>query len=84
LSRIIVRVAEKVCNSKLVLMPGSGYNPKVLPLCWFALTAGVGLEKIDVDDPHVPPVEPELCRRVVRKTLAELKGILKKYWRCFR
>jgi len=66
LSRTIVRVAEKVCNSKLVLMPGSGYNPKVLPLCWFALTAGVvGLEKIDVDDPYVSSVEPELCGRVV-------------------
>ncbi len=85
LSRTIVGVAEKVCDGKLVLMVGSGYNPTVLPPCWFALTAGVvGLEKIGVSDPYAPPVEPEWCRRRVRKTLTELKRILKRYWRCFR
>ncbi|MGQ9460438.1 MAG: histone deacetylase family protein [Candidatus Bathyarchaeaceae archaeon] len=85
LSRTIVGVAEKVCDGKLVLMVGSGYNPAVLPSCWYALTAGVvGLEKIGVGDPYAPPVEPEGCRRTVGKTLIELKGNLKRYWRCFR
>ncbi len=85
LSLTIVKVAERVCGGKLVLMPGSGYNPTVLPPCWYALTAGVvGLEKIGVGDPYAPPVEPEWCRRRLRKTLTELKRILKKYWNCFR
>jgi acetoin utilization protein AcuC len=85
LSQTIVGVAEKVCDGKLVLMPGSGYTPTVLPPCWYALTAGVvGLEKIGVGDPYTPPVEPEWCRRRVRNTLTELKRILKKYWHCFR
>ncbi len=85
LSRTVVGVAEKVCGGKMVLMVGSGYNPVVLPACWYALTAGVvGLEKIGVGDPYSPPVEPEECRRTVKKTLTELKQILKKYWRCFR
>jgi acetoin utilization protein AcuC len=85
LSQTIAEVAEKACGGKLVLMPGSGYNPTVLPPCWYALTAGVvGLEKIGVGDPYAPPVEPEWCRRRVRKTLTELKRILKKHWRCFR
>jgi acetoin utilization protein AcuC len=85
LSQTIAGVAEKVCGGKLVLMPGSGYNPTVLPPSWYALTAGVvGLKKIDVGDPYVPPVEPEWCRRRVRKTFTELKRVLKKYWRCFR
>ena len=85
LSRTIVEVAEKVCGGKLVLMPGSGYEPTVLPPCWNALTAGVvGLESIGVGDPYAPPIEPEGCRRMVRKTLTKLKQILKKYWKCFR
>jgi acetoin utilization protein AcuC len=85
LSRTIAVVAKKVCAGKLVLMVGSGYNPVVLPPCWYALTAGVvGLEKIDVVDPYAPPAEPEGCRRTVGKTLAELKENLKRYWRCFR
>jgi len=85
LSQIIAQVAEKVCQNKLVLMPGSGYNPMVLPPCWYALTAGVvGLETINVSDPYTPPVESDLARRTVKNTLANLKRILQKYWKCFK
>ncbi len=84
LSRTIVDTAERVCNGRVVLMPGSGYNPAVLPQCWFALAAGVvGLEKIDVGDPYKPPVEPDYLRGKVDDTLRELKKLLKNYWNCF-
>jgi len=85
LSRTIVGVAEKICDGRLVLMPGSGYNPTVLPPCWYALTAGVvGLETISVGDPTTPPVEPDWVRPTVKNTLRDLKRLLKKYWKCFR
>ncbi len=84
-SRTIAHVAEKVCQNKLVLMPGSGYNPTVLPPCWFALTAGVvGLEAINVSDPYTPPAESNMARKTVKNTLANLKRILRKYWKCFK
>jgi len=84
ISRTIVETAEKVCNGRVVLLPGSGYNPEVLPPCWYALTAGVvGLEKINVKDEYTPPVEPEYVRRKLEDTLRELKKLLKDYWRCF-
>ena len=85
LSRTIVGAAEKACNGRLVLMPGSGYNPTILPPCWYALTAGVvGLKTISVGDPVAPPVEPNWVRPTVKSTLKELKRLLKQYWRCFR
>jgi acetoin utilization protein AcuC len=84
-SRLIRGTAEKVCHGKLVLMPGSGYNPKVLPLCWYALVAGIiGLEEINVKDPYNPPEEPLYCRKKVESTIEELKGLLKEKWNCFR
>ncbi len=84
LSRTIVETAERVCNGRVVLMPGSGYNPAVLPQCWYALAAGVaGLEKVDVRDPYTPPVEPDYVRGKVGDTLRELKKLLKNYWKCF-
>jgi acetoin utilization protein AcuC len=84
IARIIRENAEKVCLGKLVLIPGSGYNPKVLPLCWYALVAGiVGLEDINVKDPYNPPEEPPFCRKKVESTIEELKGLLKKKWTCF-
>lgn len=83
-SRIIVEAAEKVCQGKVVLMLGSGYNPTVLPQCWYALAAGVvGLEKIEVSDPYTPPVEPDNVRREVEDTLRNLKRLLRNYWKCF-
>jgi len=83
-SRTIVATAEKVCQGKLVLMPGSGYNPTVLPQCWYALTAGVvGLERINVSDPYTPPVEPDYVHRKVEDVLRDLKRLLKPYWQCF-
>jgi len=84
-SRTIVEVAEKVSHGRVVLMPGSGYNPEVLPQCWYALAAGVvGLETIDVSDPYTPPVEPHLVRPRVDETLRDLKRRLSKYWKCFK
>ncbi len=84
-SRMVGSIAEQVCGGKEILMVGSGYNPEVLPPCWFALTAGVaGLEEIGIGDPYAPPVEPESCRRTVRKTLSILKRMLSKHWHCFR
>jgi len=85
ISRTLVQTAEKVSNSHVVLMPGSGYNPAVLPQCWFALTAGVvGLDKVDVKDPYTAPVEPSFVREKVEETVRTLKKLLKAYWKCFR
>ena len=84
LSQLIRKTAERVCEGRIVLIPGSGYNPKVLPVCWYALVAGaVGLEKIRVEDSYTPPKEPPECRKTVEKTIDELKRLLRKHWSCF-
>jgi len=84
LASVIRQSADKVCDGKLVLMPGSGYNPEVLPLCWYALVAGViGLEEINVKEPYTVPEEPAYCRRIVENTVDELKRLLRKNWICF-
>jgi acetoin utilization protein AcuC len=85
LSCLIRETAKKVCDGRLILLLGSGYNPKVLPICWYALAAGaVGLERINVKEPYTPPVEPPFVRRKVESVIDELKGLLKKRWKCFR
>jgi acetoin utilization deacetylase AcuC-like enzyme len=83
-AKLIRETADKVCCGKLVLVPGSGYNPDVLPLCWYALVAGiVGLEEINVEDSYLPPKEPPECQRTVERTVDELKRLLRRYWFCF-
>ncbi len=85
ISRTLVEAAQKVCNGRYVLMPGSGYNPAVLPQCWYALAAGAaGLDKINVKDAYTAPVEPKFVRPKVEETLRTLKKSLKNHWQCFR
>ncbi len=84
LASLIRETSRKVCSGKFILIPGSGYNPKVLPFCWYALVAGaIGLEEINVKVPYTPHVEPAFCRKRVKETVAELKKLLKKKWECF-
>jgi acetoin utilization protein AcuC len=84
ISRTLVETAEKACNGKIVVMPGSGYNPAVLPQCWYALAAGVvGLDRISLKDSYAAPVEPSFVRPKVEETLATLKRLLKSHWKCF-
>jgi len=84
ISCLVRETAERVCGGKLFLMPGSGYNPEFLPLCWYALVAGVvGLREINVEEAYAPPKEPPQCRRMVEKTLDELKRLLRRHWSCF-
>jgi len=84
-SCLVRDVADEVCDGRVVLMLGSGYNPEVLPLCWYALVAGVvGLGHINVEDPYTPPNEPPKCRKVVEMTIDELKRLLRKNWVCFK
>jgi acetoin utilization protein AcuC len=85
LSRLIVDTAESVSNGKLVLFVGSGYNPSVLPSCWYALSAAVAdVKDLQLTDPSEPPVEPPWCRERIKTTVKDLRRILKRHWKCFR
>ncbi len=85
LSKLIVKMADEICGGRVVLLIGSGYNPTVLPACWYALAAGVaGAERIGVSDPSALPIEPPWCRERVGATVKELRQILSKYWKCFK
>jgi acetoin utilization protein AcuC len=84
LASFIGKTADDVCDGKLIIIPGSGYNPQVLPLCWYALAAGVvGLKEIIMKEVEKPPEEPAQCRRTVETTIDEIKRLLREYWTCF-
>jgi acetoin utilization deacetylase AcuC-like enzyme len=83
-STLIRETADKVCDGKLVLMPGSGYNPQTLPPCWYALIAGAsGLSKPTIKESEELPKEPPECRPIVEETLKELRKLLKNRWTYF-
>ena len=82
-SRLIRKTADRTCDGRLVLVPGSGYNPKFLPLCWYSLIAGVAGLDFHEKESREPPAEPAGCRGTVETTIDDLKRLLRKYWACF-
>ena len=85
ITSFITHLADRVCNGRYVLMPGSGYNPSVLPMCWYALVAGaMRLGPEDIEEPRRPPEEGEHVRRRVEKVISEVKEVLSPFWKCFR
>jgi len=82
ISKTVSEVADRVCGGRVVLMVGSGYNPKVLPHCWYALISGLtGLEELGLEDPYPPPRDPWQNIEYVKKILNEIRAVLGKYWR---
>ena len=85
LATLITATADQLSHGNVALHIGSGYNPAVLPACWYALAAGVaGLPTLDATDPAPPPTEPPYCRPRVDTLLQELHHTLAPYWTCFK
>ena len=85
ITRLIAQTAERVCHGRYILLPGSGYNPDVLPISWYALIAGaLGLSDVDIKDSLPPPPARPDVRKRVEAVVDEVKRTLKPYWRCFQ
>ena len=83
LSDEVLRIAKKVCGSRIVFVLEGGYNLLALPLSVFAVLYGlIGVEVEFYDDIGVFKT-PSKSKKMVKKTVNELKKILSKYWKNF-
>ncbi len=85
ITRFLTGLADELCAGRYILMPGSGYNPSVLPRSWYALVAGaMRLGPEGTEEPRRPSPEPDYVKKEVEKIISEVKETLEPYWRCFR
>jgi acetoin utilization protein AcuC len=83
IGRQVKRIAEELTAGRSIDFLLSGYNLAVLPFAWSALISG--LVNLDVDltglaEKFPPPEDSRL--RETKDMVKQLKGQLKKYWRC--
>jgi len=86
ISRTVSDLSQKVCDGKVALLVASGYNPLVLPYCWYALAAGIAEQektRDEIEDYYPAPRDPWQNQQQVEDVLNDLKKILKNYWKCF-
>jgi len=76
-------ISREVTQGKSVDLLLSGYNLRVLPFAWTALIAGLLDLNIDLSGLKEESPPPEGYRlRETKDMVRQLKGHLKKFWRC--
>ncbi|GAB6906704.1 conserved hypothetical protein [Desulfosarcina cetonica] len=81
--RSIADLSQKVCDSRLILILGGGYNPKVVPAAWTAMiSAMLGGPKSNVTASTAPPAFDPAIGRQVGEMVQEVKRIQRPYWPC--
>ena len=77
------KIAERVCQGKVVDFITSGYNLKVLPFAWVSLICGLLDLDIDLNLEEKGTPSPETGLKETEAIIEELKNLLKKFWKCF-
>jgi acetoin utilization protein AcuC len=78
-----VKNLAEICDGKEIDLIASGYNLKILPLCWLALISRLIGDEIEIKSflPTPSFKEPiEKTKEIVQK----IKKEFKKYWKCFQ
>jgi len=83
IGRKVRETADKVCNGKVVDLPGSGYNPMVLPRGWLAFIAGLADLDIKIEEPFFFSLKTDHKLEETKSIVKEVKENLKGYWKCF-
>lgn len=78
----IVTLSKQICNGKVILILGGGYEPRVLALGWLAMIAAMlEVKEIDLPEPVQPPVSSGVVSKQVNDMIGRVKKIQKKYWK---
>ncbi|MHA2313753.1 MAG: histone deacetylase family protein [Candidatus Hermodarchaeia archaeon] len=80
------QIATTTANGKLIDLLASGYNKTILPYGWLALLSGLANFNTKIEEPVASPqnLRTETILKMTEALINELKGHLKKYWRCFQ
>jgi acetoin utilization protein AcuC len=83
----VKRIADIVCQGKVVAFAGSGYDPKgiLFPKGWLASICGLTGMEIHLDEPYpLPPgYRPDYVVVETKKIVEAVKAKLGSYWKCF-
>lgn len=81
-----VKGLSAMCEGRVIDMIASGYNRKVLPYAWLALTCGLMGINMQIEEPEYMP-QKDISVSAYAKTeevIGKVKETLRKYWQCFR
>ena len=77
----IAALSKELCDDRLILILGGGYDAKVIPVGWSAMiSAMLEIEGIEFSDPLEPPEYSEVAEKQVMEMIRDVKRIQKTYW----
>jgi len=84
IGRKVREVADRTCGGRVVDLPGSGYNPAVLPHGWLALVCGLTGVDLRLEEPI--PVPGWVREDPVKETARVVETVeenLRPFWKVF-
>lgn len=85
IASLVSQIANEVCQGKMLVLLGGGYDLEVSARASCAVTARLAeYDEYQVDDPYgAPKPEPQELSQQVDSVIAEVKKTQAPYWRCF-
>ena len=78
----IVNLSRQLSDDRLILIMGGGFGPGAVPSGWIAMiSAMLGIEKINIQEPLEPPEYSEEAGEQSRGMIRKAKTIQKTYWK---
>jgi acetoin utilization deacetylase AcuC-like enzyme len=85
IAKTVVEKANNVCDGKLLVELGGGYDVKSTAYAFYLITATVAeVKRIEIKESSKFLREDPSIQRRVDQTLHEVKTYLSKFWSCFR
>ena len=81
--QLLSKLSDNVCNGKFVHIGGFSVDTKLLPLGFLATVAGALDVGIEICEPYDMPENLPNVTQEVMASIARVKSIHKKYWKCF-
>jgi acetoin utilization deacetylase AcuC-like enzyme len=85
IAKIVVEAANDVCDGKLLVELGGGYDVKATAYAFYLTTATTAeVQGIEINETYRRLSEDPSVQRRVEQVLREVKASLAKFWTCFR
>lgn len=82
LFNLIGKMAEQLCQDKMILILGGSYETRIVPVGWLAsISAMIGIEEVHLEEPTAAPEHSETASAEAAHMIATVKQVQKTYWR---
>ncbi|MFF5995175.1 class II histone deacetylase [Lysinibacillus sp. KU-BSD001] len=83
ITKIMLQLADEVCDSRIVFVHEGGYSNAYVPFCTLRIIEEMSGIYTDVEDPFTGSQAPDVLNIVQKEAIDQVIKIQSKHWSCF-